>query len=89
VSNGSQYVIDTSGFENDIDVNKQLYNVMITLGTSSKTHKFIGNNGVITSDVNNESIQPVYKFDSKEFYLISDSKFATNTIFDGERSFFN
>lgn len=82
------YIVDTGIFENDIKVNKKIYNVILSLGTTSKSHVFIGNKGTITVE-SGDSIKPALKFNSRDMVLISDSNFETNTVFDGERSFFN
>lgn len=82
------YIVDTTSFKGDIEINKKIYNTILSIGTTSKSHVYIGNKGTITVD-NGDSIKPALKFDSKDMILISDSDFETNTIFDGERSFFN
>lgn len=88
----NKFVIDVTGLGDvtttGTNVNKMIYNYLTAIGTTSKNHPSIGVNGVITTADGN-SIQPSKKYDSNEFIMIKNKEFNTNTVFDGERSFFN
>ena len=85
--NTEGYKISVAG-KTDIEVNKEIYKFLLAAKTTSKIHPFIGTDGVI-SDKDGNTVQPAYKFDSSEFYMVSHPEFETNTVFDGERTFFN
>ena len=67
--------------------NKVIYKFFLSAETTSKTHDFIGTNGVIT--IGSDSVQPSLKYTSDEFIFIDTPNFEADTVFDGERAFFN
>lgn len=87
VSASTTITKDTTGLD-AIDVNKLIYETIIKYNTTSKNHEGVGVNGLITTDDGN-TVQPSMRFNSEEFVMISAPDFETDTVFDGERSFFN
>lgn len=80
------FVQDTTGLDS-IEINKSIFTLLGRLATTSKVHPQIGTNGVITARTG--TVQPSLRFDSNEFIMIVNPLFNTDTVFDGERSFFN
>lgn len=72
-------------------VNKLIYTTLKKYGTTKKAHLGVGNGsepGVITDAAGN-SVKPSMSFDSSEFYIVQSVDFQANTIYDGEKTFFN
>ena len=74
--------------QNDmVAINKAIYNWLTKAGTTSKKHDFIGTNGVI--EIDGDTVNPSYKFNSADFIKIDKPEFEADTTFEGERAFFN
>ena len=89
VLNAGKYVIDVSTAADDIEVNKVIYQTLIEGETTSKAHPYVGNGGDGSITIDGETINPSMQFNSNEYIMVSSPEFATNTVFNGERSFFN
>lgn len=86
------FTVDVSGAADDIEVNKEIYKTLIEFRKNSKQHNGVGTDVAVPGeikDADGNTITPTYKFNSKDFYLLTTPEFTTNTVFDGERSFFN
>ncbi len=77
-------------FEGIKAIKKEIVSVIKSLRTTSKKHKYVGKDGVITINYQkpdgtkeDKTIQPVKKFDLSEFILIRDINLDLNERFNG------